>query len=64
MKDAANALADVSEWLDGAISDRTDEAILWIRIGKIGEEFGEAIEALIGATGVNPRKGTTHTLRT
>jgi NTP pyrophosphatase (non-canonical NTP hydrolase) len=29
----------------------------WGRVAKIGEELGEAIEALIGCTGQNPRKG-------
>lgn len=35
---------------------------LQLRVMKIGEEFGEAIEALIGMVGWNPRKGVTHTL--
>lgn len=29
----------------------------WARLSKIGEELGEAIQAFIGATGQNPRKG-------
>jgi len=32
----------------------------WARISKIAEELGEAIQAFIGATGQNPRKGITH----
>lgn len=30
------------------------------RIIKIGEEFGEVVEAMIGVSGTNPRKGVTH----
>lgn len=32
----------------------------WARTGKAIEEVGEAIGALIGLTGQNPRKGFTH----
>ncbi len=32
-----------------------------LRVLKVGEEFGEAAQALIGACGQNPRKGVTHT---
>ncbi|MER6348099.1 MazG-like family protein [Streptomyces sp. NPDC001595] len=32
-----------------------------LQVLKIGEEFGEAAQAVIGVTGVNPRKGTSHT---
>ncbi|MGW7191219.1 MazG-like family protein [Streptomyces sp. NPDC054838] len=31
-----------------------------LQILKIGEEFGEAAQAVIGARGTNPRKGTSH----
>ncbi|MFF2197855.1 MazG-like family protein [Streptomyces sp. NPDC058157] len=31
-----------------------------IQVLKIGEEFGEAAQAVIGATGSNPRKGRSH----
>ena len=34
-----------------------------LRILKIAEEFGEAVQAWIGVTGQNPRKGITHTRR-
>ena len=30
----------------------------WARVAKVVEEAGEAIDALIGFTGQNPRKGT------
>ncbi|MDJ0386268.1 MazG-like family protein [Streptomyces sp. G-G2] len=33
----------------------------WIlQVLKIGEEFGEAAQAVIGVQGTNPRKGTSH----
>ncbi|MEU3726360.1 MazG-like family protein [Streptomyces sp. NPDC031705] len=31
-----------------------------IQVLKIGEEFGEAAQAVIGASGSNPRKGRSH----
>ncbi|MFD5658322.1 MazG-like family protein [Streptomyces hirsutus] len=46
-------------WLDahGAVDGR--EALL-LRVLKLSEEVGEVAQAVIGATGQNPRKGTTH----
>ncbi|MEU6890561.1 MazG-like family protein [Streptomyces sp. NPDC046557] len=32
-----------------------------LQVLKIGEEFGEAAQAVIGVHGTNPRKGTSHT---
>ena len=55
------ALVALSRWIDDGNAHRDPEAILWGRVTKIGEEFGETIQALIGATGQNPRKGVTHT---
>ncbi|MDB5716332.1 MAG: hypothetical protein JWO15_3729 [Sphingomonadales bacterium] len=37
------------------------EAVMWRRSAKVGEEFGEAMQALGGMLGENPRKGVTHT---
>ncbi|MEV0409595.1 MazG-like family protein [Streptomyces sp. NPDC050448] len=37
------------------------EESVTLQILKIGEEFGEAAQAVIGAKGTNPRKGTSHT---
>jgi NTP pyrophosphatase (non-canonical NTP hydrolase) len=34
---------------------------LFLRMLKLQEEVGEVAQAVIGATGQNPRKGTTHT---
>ncbi|WP_183068960.1 MazG-like family protein [Streptomyces sp. gCLA4] len=31
-----------------------------LQVLKIGEEFGEAAQAVIGVKGTNPRKGTSH----
>lgn len=55
-------VARLSRWLDEAQGDRNPEAITWGRIAKVGEEFGEVVEAFIGATGQNPRKGVTHSM--
>ncbi|MDG9716074.1 MazG-like family protein [Streptomyces sp. DH24] len=47
-------------WLD---SHRTHEGRegLVLRMLKLSEEVGEVAQAVIGATGQNPRKGVTHT---
>ncbi|MDH6216600.1 MazG-like family protein [Streptomyces pseudovenezuelae] len=37
------------------------EAGMLLRMLKLSEEVGEVAEAVIGATGQNPRKGITHT---
>jgi len=60
--ETAAKLAALSEWIDTAPANATrdKEAALWGRVAKVGEEHGEAIAALIGATGQNPRKGVTH----
>lgn len=57
-------LAGLVEWmdthLDGAVAERYKDQPLaqhWARVAKAGEEVGEAIDALIGVTGQNPRKG-------
>lgn len=47
-------------YLDKEVSDMYKNQPLaqdWARISKIGEEFGEVIDAFIGVTGQNPRKG-------
>lgn len=57
-------IAALSSWIDEAPANaaRDKEAALWGRVAKVGEEHGEAIAALVGATGQNPRKGRTHGL--
>lgn len=58
----AASLATLSRWIDDAPGNagRDSEALTWGRLAKVAEESGEVIEAFIGATGQNPRKGFTH----
>ncbi|WP_415950672.1 MazG-like family protein [Streptomyces sp. KLOTTS4A1] len=55
----------LTQWLDDTEDSRDDNRpapeVLLLRLLKISEEVGEVSEAVIGATGQNPRKGTTHT---
>ncbi|MFF3844114.1 MazG-like family protein [Streptomyces sp. NPDC002328] len=50
-------------WLEAADRRPADarETTLLLRLLKLSEEVGEAAQAVIGATGRNPRKGATHT---
>lgn len=57
-------LAGVIRWmddhLDTAVADTYKDQPLaqdWARVAKVAEEAGEAVDALIGLTGQNPRKG-------
>ena len=52
----------LSDWLDDANSHRDPEARTWGRLAKLAEESGEVVEAYIGFTGQNPRKGNTHVM--
>ncbi|MFI6032830.1 MazG-like family protein [Streptomyces sp. NPDC051315] len=47
-------------WLDAGQPAGGREALL-LRMLKLSEEVGEAAQAVIGATGQNPRKGVSHT---
>ncbi|MFI1535757.1 MazG-like family protein [Streptomyces anandii] len=49
-------------WLESGTPYKgtTHEGLL-LRLLKLSEEVGEVAQAVIGATGQNPRKGTTHT---
>jgi hypothetical protein len=50
----------LDDYLDSQVSQPYKDQPLaqdWARISKIGEEFGEVIDAFIGTTGQNPRKG-------
>lgn len=62
--EVADRLAALSRWIDESPpnAQRDPEALGWHRVAKVAEESGEAIEAWLGYTGGNPRKGTTHTL--
>jgi NTP pyrophosphatase (non-canonical NTP hydrolase) len=56
-------LVKLDAWIDGGTSPMYQENPLashWGRVAKVTEEAGEAVEALIGMTGQNPRKGFTH----
>lgn len=53
-------IRDVDTWLDAEVSAGYQGQPLaqdWARVAKVAEEVGEAIDALIGCTGQNPRKG-------
>lgn len=52
-------IAELVAWLDH--SNGRDDHELTLRIMKIGEEFGEAVQARIGELGQNPRKPASHT---
>jgi NTP pyrophosphatase (non-canonical NTP hydrolase) len=47
-------------WLDAGRAHGGREGLL-LRILKLSEEVGEVAQAVIGATGQNPRKGVSHT---
>lgn len=49
------------DWIDQCNTDRFyNREALGLKIMKIGEEFGEVVQAWIGYVGQNPRKGATH----
>lgn len=57
------AVRDIDEWLDSEAGPDYHAQPLaqdWARVGKVAEEAGEAVKALIGVTAQNPRKGVTH----
>ena len=54
------SIDDLWTWLDTNPPVGGREGLL-LRILKLSEEVGEVAEAVIGATGQNPRKGVTHT---
>ncbi|MGX5182198.1 MazG-like family protein [Streptomyces avermitilis] len=53
-------IEDLHSWLDAHRAHGGQEGLL-LRVLKLSEEVGEVAQAVIGATGQNPRKGTTHT---
>ncbi|GAA3495874.1 MazG-like family protein [Streptomyces prasinosporus] len=58
--DLWDSVEELHGWLDANRPADGREGLL-LRILKLSEEVGEVAEAVIGATGQNPRKGTTHT---
>lgn len=66
--DAEDRRIDAFIWEVVAVAFRSldqvngsDPAEITLRVLKIAEEYGEAVQAWIGVTGQNPRKGITHT---
>lgn len=58
------AVTKLDDWIDRETSDSyTGNSLAsdWGRVAKVAEECGEAVAALIGSTGQNPRKGVTCT---
>lgn len=55
-------LVEISQWIDAANAHRHPETNLWSRVAKAAEEGGEAMDALRGYLGENPRKGVTKSL--
>lgn len=53
---SARRVSELSMWVDDANADR-GEALTWHRVAKVAEESGEALSALLGYVGQNPRKG-------
>ncbi|MBD9703236.1 MULTISPECIES: MazG-like family protein [Streptomyces] len=58
--DLWHSVADLHAWLEADQPYGGREGLL-LRMLKLQEEVGEVAQAVIGATGQNPRKGTTHT---
>jgi hypothetical protein len=56
---ASSDLRELSSWVDAHQGARDPEAIMWGRISKIGVEFGAVVDAVVAATGQNPRKPST-----
>jgi hypothetical protein len=53
-------ITSIDEYLDSEVGEQYRFHPLaqdWARVSKIGEEYGEAVNALIGITAQNPRKG-------
>lgn len=58
-------VAVIDKWIDDgtSIAFKADEVLaLFGRVAKVSEECGEVMQALIGYTGQNPRKGISHTM--
>ncbi|MFJ8665643.1 MazG-like family protein [Streptomyces sp. NPDC093600] len=60
MTDTWDTVDRLYAWI-AAHRDLPPQQDVLLRILKLSEEVGEVAQAVIGATGQNPRKGTTHT---
>ncbi|MFF7184379.1 MazG-like family protein [Streptomyces sp. NPDC008222] len=58
--DLWDSIGRLQAWLDAHRAHGGADGLL-LRVLKLSEEVGEVAQAVIGATGQNPRKGTTHT---
>ncbi|MFD9463142.1 MazG-like family protein [Streptomyces sp. NPDC060027] len=58
--DVWDTIEGLHTWLDASQPHRGREGLL-LRVLKLSEEVGEVAQAVIGATGQNPRKGVSHT---
>ncbi|MDX3586881.1 MazG-like family protein [Streptomyces europaeiscabiei] len=58
--DLWQSVSHLHAWLEADQPYGGQEGLL-LRMLKLQEEVGEVAQAVIGATGQNPRKGTTHT---
>ncbi|MBQ0849488.1 MazG-like family protein [Streptomyces sp. NPDC057620] len=59
--DLWQSIEHLQDWLARTQPDRPPQETLLLRMLKLSEEVGEVAEAVIGATGQNPRKGVSHT---
>ncbi|MFF4292061.1 MazG-like family protein [Streptomyces vinaceus] len=55
-----DSIGRLKKWLDEEAGERPESETRLLRVLKIGEEFGEVAEAVHGASGSNPRKGSSH----
>jgi hypothetical protein len=56
----SDRITDIDRYLDSQVAEQYLVQPLaqdWARIAKISEELGEVVDAFIGITGQNPRKG-------
>ncbi|MEU4272810.1 MazG-like family protein [Streptomyces sp. NPDC026092] len=60
MDDPWRTIARLASWISDHHTLPPEQDVL-MRVLKLSEEVGEVAEAVIGATGQNPRKGTSHT---
>ncbi|MFJ8935727.1 MazG-like family protein [Streptomyces sp. NPDC102365] len=59
--DLWESIEHLQDWLARTQPERPPQETLLLRMLKLSEEVGEVAEAVIGATGQNPRKGVSHT---
>ncbi|WP_327367094.1 MazG-like family protein [Streptomyces sp. NBC_01217] len=57
--DTWKTIDELHDWLDAETGVPPEQDLL-LRMLKLSEEVGEVAQAVIGATGQNPRKGVTH----